>query len=163
MDPKKVRKIWRLINDAFWFIQVNVVAIKSINQKGNNLLSEAHGQAASSCTSPPQGPPPSQDSTWPSLGDHVAGDRKDPLRFRWSSWHWEDHLDELGKKGEMRLVMLPSFQWWFMGSPLVGLYLHRGHFAMTPSRLSPKYLQTLDACFFGTALFFWMGGCRSKR
>ena len=21
-----------------------------------------------------------------------------------------------------------------------------------------KYLQTLDACFFGTTLFFWMGG-----
>ena len=36
----------------------------------------------SNLKSPPQGPPPSQDSTWPSWGDHVAGDRKDPLRFR---------------------------------------------------------------------------------
>ena len=48
-------------------------------------------------------------------GDHIAGDGKDPLRFRWSSRHWEDHFDELGKKGELRLVMLPTFQWWFVG------------------------------------------------
>ena len=26
------------------------------------------------------------------------------------SWHWEDHLDELGKKGKLGLVMLPPFQ-----------------------------------------------------
>ena len=37
MDPRKVRKIWQFIYDAFLFIQVDVEAIKSINQKGNNL------------------------------------------------------------------------------------------------------------------------------
>ena len=36
---------------------------------------------------------------------------KDPLRFGWSSWHWEDHLDELGNKGELRLVMPPTVSW----------------------------------------------------
>ena len=31
-------------------------------------------------------------------------------------WHWEYHLVELGRKGELRLVMLPpAFQWWFVG------------------------------------------------
>ena len=42
MDPRKNRKNWQFIYGAFWFIQVYVEAIKSINQKGNNLLSEAH-------------------------------------------------------------------------------------------------------------------------
>ena len=32
-----------MIFDAFWFTHVDVKAIKWINQKGNNLLSEAHG------------------------------------------------------------------------------------------------------------------------
>ena len=31
---------------------------------------------------------------------------KDPLRFR-----REDQLDELGNKGELRLMMLPTFSW----------------------------------------------------
>ena len=44
-----------MIYNAFSFIQVDDEAI---NQKGNNLLSEAHG-----LKQPPQGPPPSQDST----------------------------------------------------------------------------------------------------
>ena len=51
---------------------------------------------ASSCTSPP-----GCLTTLP--------DRKDPLRFRWSSWHWRDHFDELSNKGELRLAMLPTF------------------------------------------------------
>ena len=33
-------------------------------------------------------------------------DGKDPLRFR-----REDQLDELGNKGELRLMMLPTFSW----------------------------------------------------
>ena len=32
-----------MIYDAFSLIQVDVEAIKSVNQTGNNLLSEAHG------------------------------------------------------------------------------------------------------------------------
>jgi len=52
----------------------------------------------------------------------------------------------------MNIYLLTSDDLW--ASPLVGLYMHRRHFAMAPSRLSPKYLQTLDACFFGTTLLF---------
>ena len=166
----------------------------------------------------------------PNGGDHIAGKRKDPIKFRWSSWHWEDPLDELGKKGNWVSWCFPHYSWstvdsssgnswtdfvlhsvghlellllllllllhhiplvlclqvvsqgfggalanlddqgWtcdneylltsddLWASPLVGLYVHRRHFAMAPSRLSPKYLQTLDACFFGTMLLFWTGG-----
>ena len=109
-------------DNYFWYIfiiQVDIEAVKPISQKGNNLFSEAHALSnlkLHTCTSPPQGPLPSQDSTWPSWGwpEHIAGDGKDLLRFRWSSWHWEDHLDELVKK-ELTLVMLPPFQWWFVG------------------------------------------------
>ena len=82
--------------------------------------------------------------------DEAAGTGKTTLtslakRGNWDSWCFHHSSDDL----------------W--ASPLVGLYLHRRHFAMAPSRLSLKYLQTLDACFFGTTLFFWMGGCRLMR
>ena len=162
MDSRKVRKIWQLIYDAFWFIPVEAIKSKIYSHRGNQINQSRRWQitfwlspcslATLSWTWPPRDPPPSQGLSLTSLPatEKTHSDR-------WSSWHWEDHLDELGKKGELRLVMLPSFQWWFMGSPLVGFYLHT-HFAMTTSRLSPKYLQTLDAHFFGTTLFFWMGG-----
>ena len=92
MDPRKVRKIWQLIyDDSFWFIQVE--AIISINKKDDNLLYEALGLEQLyhevlhlfRIQIDPLG------------GDHIASDRKDPIRFMWSNWHWEDHLDELGK------------------------------------------------------------------
>ena len=129
------------------------------------------------------------------LGVTTLLDGKDPLRFR-----REDQHDKLGKKGELRLVMLPIFSWsredrssgktpscgvraggfsrlwWSLGKPwtkaepkimniyqqvmICGRHLWLGctctedTFAMTPSRLSPKYVQTLDACFFRTTLFF---------
>ena len=38
--------------------------------------------ATSSCTSPPQGPPSFRIQLGPLGGDHIAGDGKDPLRFR---------------------------------------------------------------------------------
>ena len=106
----------------------------SRQSKDTNLLTQTHGQATSSCTSPPQSPPPSQ-----------------------------DHLDEIGKKGELRLVMLPPFQWWFVGvtfSLVVPAQktLCNGAIKIV-SKVSPlKILQTLDAFFFGTTLFFWMKG-----
>ena len=40
------------------------------------------------------------------LGVTTMPDRKDLLRFR-----REGQLDKLGKKGELRLVMLPTFSW----------------------------------------------------
>ena len=79
-------------------------------------------------------------------------------------WHWEYHLVELGRKGELRLVMLPqAFQWWFVGVTfgwvvLAQKTLCNGAIKIV-SKVSPlKILQTLDAFFFGTTLFFWMKG-----
>ena len=163
----EIQKNLTIIFDTFLFIQVDIEAIKPISQNGNNLFSEAHALSnlkLHTCTSPPQGPLPSQDSTWPSWGwpEHIAGDGKDLLRFRWSSWHWEDHLDELVKK-ELTLVMLPPFQWWFVGVTfnlvvLAQKTLCNGAIKIV-SKVSPlKILQTLDAFFFGTTLFFWMKG-----
>ena len=65
----EIQKILTIIFDTFLFIQVDIEAIKPISQKGNNLFSEAHALSIlklHTCTSPPQGPLPSQDSTWPS-------------------------------------------------------------------------------------------------
>ena len=77
--------------------------------------------------------------------DEAADTEKNTLtslvrRGNWDSWCFYHSSDD------------------FLASHLAGFYLHKSHFAMAPSRLSPKYLQTLDACFFGTTLFFWMGG-----
>ena len=55
-------------------------------------------------------------------------DGKDLVRFRWSSWHWEDHL-ELGKKGELCLVMLPPSQL-VHGGQLVRQQLERLRFTI---------------------------------
>ena len=65
------------------------------------------------------------------------------------------NLDDQGWTCDDEYLLTSDDLW---ASPLVGLYVHRRHFAMAPSRLSPKYLQTLDACFFGTTLLFWTGG-----
>ena len=46
------------------------------------------------------------------LGVTTLPDERHPLRFRWSSWHWKDHLDELGNiKLGLRLMMPPKFSW----------------------------------------------------
>ena len=127
MDPKKVRKIWQLIE---WCILIYSSWGNQINhQKHDNLLYEAHGlkqlqvafhhHKVLHLLRIQPGP----------LGsDHIAGDGKDPLRFRWSSWHWEDHL-ELGKKGELCLVMLPPSQL-VHGGQLVRQQLERLRFTI---------------------------------
>ena len=102
MDSRKVRKTWQLIYDAFWFFLVG--AIKSINQKDDNLLYEAHGLkqlqvALHHCEVlhlfriqlDPLG------------GDHITSNGKDPIRFRWSNWHWENR-NGLSKNGKLGLV-----------------------------------------------------------
>ena len=68
--------------------------------------------------------------------DEAAGTGKTTLtslatrpRGDWDSWCFHHYRDDL------------------RASSLVGLYLHRRHFAIAPSILSPKYLLTLDACF----------------
>ena len=115
MDPRKVRKIWQLIYDAFGFdIPVEAIKSKIYSRRSNQINQSRRWQitfwwspcflATLSCTWPPRDPPPSQGLSWPSGGDHITGNRKGPLRFRWSSWHWEDPLDELCKKGELSLV-----------------------------------------------------------
>ena len=77
MDPRKVRKIWQLIYDAFGF-DIPVEAIKSkIYSRRSNQINQS---------------------------------RRWQIAFWWSVW----------------------------ASPLVGLYVHRRHFAMAPSILSPK-------------------------
>ena len=101
----------------------------SRQSKDTNLLTQTHGQATSSCTSPPQSPPPSQ-----------------------------DHLDEIGKKGELRLVMLPQFQWWFVGDTFISVVLAKKSLFNGAIRIISKVSPTLDACFSGTILFFWIGG-----
>ena len=65
------------------------------------------------------------------------------------------NLDDQGWTWDYEYLLRSDDLW---ASPLVGLFLHRGHFAMGPSRSSPNYLQTLDACLSRTAMFFWMGG-----
>ena len=72
-------------------------------------------------------------------------------------WHWEYHLVELGRKGELRLVMLPPFQWWFVGVTFGWVVVAQD----TLQGLHQDCLQSiskLDACFFRTTLSFWMGG-----
>ena len=48
MNPRKVKKM--TIYDAFLLIQVDIEAIKSVNQKGSNLLSETHGRTCTEDT-----------------------------------------------------------------------------------------------------------------
>ena len=73
------------------------------------------------------------------------------------------NLDDQGWTWEKEYLLTSDDLW---ASPLAGLYLHRRHFAMAPSKLCPKCLQTLVACFFRTTLFFWTGGmatgCRDE-
>ena len=108
--------IWQFIDDAFWFYSSWG---NQINQsKNHNLLSEAYGLKK------PQVTPHHHEvlnllriqlvsfggDQW-SLTMTTLPDGKHSLRFRWSSWHWADHLDGLGNKGELRLVKLPTFSW----------------------------------------------------
>ena len=104
MDPWKIRKILQLIYDAFWFIQVET--IKSINQKADNLLYETHGlKQLQVALHHREVLHLFRIQLDPLGGDHIASNGKDPIRFRWSNWHWEDHLvDGLGKKGKLGLV-----------------------------------------------------------
>ena len=143
MDPRKVRKKWQFMYNAFLFNQVDVEAIKSINQKGDifsfwNALSnfKLHFATTRSFTFSgfnlaPLGVTtlPATEKTRYSDLDEAAGTGKTTLtslatrpRGDWDSWCFHHSRDDL----------------W--ASPLVGLYLHRTHFAMAPSRLSPKYL-----------------------
>ena len=133
---------------AFLFNQVDVEAIKSINQKGDifsfwNALSnfKLHFATTRSFTFSgfnlaPLGVTtlPATEKTRCSDLDEAAGTGKTTLtglaiRGSWDSWCFHHSCDDL----------------W--ASPLIGLYLHRRHFAMLPSNLSSKYLLTLDACF----------------
>ena len=90
MDPRKVRKIWQLIFDAFWFIQ----DLFTINQW--QIIFWLSSSATLSCPWPPRDPPPSQGLSWPSFtmseGLQVVSqslgraliDLDDP------GWTWED-------------------------------------------------------------------------
>ena len=153
MNPRKVRKFWQFIYDAFLFIQVDVEAIKSINQKGNNLVSEDNALSnlklhfTTTRCSTFSGfnfallgvtTLPATEKTCSDL-DEAAGTGKITLtslarRGNWDSWCFHHSRDDL----------------W--GSPLVGLYLHRRHFAVCNgtveivSKVSLlEILQTLDA------------------
>ena len=103
MDPRKVREIWQFIYDAFWF---QVEAIKSINQKGHNLLSEAHGLKQPQVALHHRGSSTFSGINLALLGVTTLSNGKDPFRFR-----REDQLDGLCKKGEPTLVMPPTFSW----------------------------------------------------
>ena len=247
MDSRKVRKIWQLIYDAFWFIPVEAIKSKIYSHRGNQINQSRRWQitfwlspcslATLSCTWPPRDPPPSQGLSWPSWGlaalpatektrsdlDEAAGTGKTTLSlarrgncvswcFPHPSWSTEDsssdnswkdfvlqfvgglellllllhhvrelllvmclqvvsqgfggslaNLDDQGWTWEKEYLLTSDDLW---ASPLAGLYLHRRHFAMAPSKLCPKCLQTLVACFFRTTLFFWTGGmatgCRDE-
>ena len=71
MDPRKVRKIWQLIYDAFGFdIPVEAIKSKIYSRRGNQINQSRRWEitfwwspcslATLSCTWPPRDPPPSQ-------------------------------------------------------------------------------------------------------
>ena len=172
MDPRKVRKIWQLIYDAFGFdIPVEAIKSKIYSRRSNQINQSRRWQitfwwspwslVTLSCIWPPRNPPPSQGLSWP-------------------LWGWP-HCRQQIRPAQIYMKQLalgrPPWRAWQEGgtetrddlwaSPLVGLYLH------TEDTLQWRHQDCLESISKLWMLvsseqhcFFRMGGmavCRLKR
>ena len=100
-----------------------------IRQQLERLRSSLCGAPWTYSPPPPPPPPPSPCPRTPSCGMLEEGFSR--------LWGRLANLDDQGWTWYYEYLLASDYLW---ASPLVGLYLHRRHFAMAPSILGPKYL-----------------------